>query len=54
MLVLGSAGVREVSILSSAILADLETRGFAISFLTLSRVVWSALGISSTLQHFLV
>jgi len=54
MLVLGSAGVREVSILSSAILADLEIRGFAISFLTASRVVLSAFAISSAFYRFLV
>jgi hypothetical protein len=36
--VLGSAGIREVSRFSSAILADLVMRGFAISFTTLARV----------------
>jgi hypothetical protein len=46
MVVLGVAGVREVSIFSSAILADLEMRGFAISFLTPSRVVFSAFAMS--------
>ena len=35
---LGCSEIRAVSKLSSAILADLAMRGFAISFLTLARV----------------
>jgi len=35
---LGCSGIRTVSSFSSAILADLAMRGFAISFLTLARV----------------
>src|SRR6202022_4440043 len=38
MVVLGCSGIRVVSKFSSAILADLALRGFAISFLTLARV----------------
>ncbi len=38
MVVLGRSGIREVSKFSSAILADLDMRGFAISFLTLACV----------------
>jgi hypothetical protein len=38
MLVLGCSEIRAVSRFSSAILADLAMRGFAISFLTLARV----------------
>ncbi len=38
MVVLGCSGIRAVSRFSSAILADLAMRGFAISFLTLARV----------------
>jgi hypothetical protein len=38
MVTLGSSGIRVVSRFSSAILADLAMRGFAISFLTLARV----------------
>ena len=37
--VLGCSGIRAVSRFSSAILADLAMRGFAISFLTSARVV---------------
>jgi hypothetical protein len=39
MVVLGCSGIRVVSSFSSAILADLAIRGFAISLLTLARVV---------------
>ncbi len=46
MAALGAAGVRDASISSSAILADLEMRGFAISFLTSSRVALSAFAMS--------
>jgi hypothetical protein len=35
---LGCSGMRDVSRFSSAILADLDIRGFAISFLTLALV----------------
>src|ERR1700690_3477587 len=38
MVVLDSSGIRAASSFSPAILADLDMRGFAISFLTLSRV----------------
>jgi len=38
MVVLGCSRMRVVSRFSSAILADLAMRGFAISFLTLARV----------------
>jgi hypothetical protein len=38
MATLGCSGIRAVSRFSSAILADLAMRGFAISFLTLARV----------------
>ena len=40
MVRLGFSGIRAVSRFSSAILADLAMRGFAISFLTLARVAW--------------
>jgi hypothetical protein len=38
MVVLGSLGIRVVSRIGSIILADLDMRGLAISFLTLARV----------------
>jgi hypothetical protein len=38
MVVLGCSRIRAVSRFSSAILPDLDMRGFAISFLTLARV----------------
>ena len=38
IVVLGCSGMRDVSRFSSAILADLDIRGFAISFLTLALV----------------
>jgi hypothetical protein len=38
MVVLGCSGIRAVSRFSSAVLADLAMRGFAISFLTLANV----------------
>lgn len=38
MVTLGGSGIRVVSSFSSAILADLAMRGFAISFLILARV----------------
>ena len=38
MVTLGGSGIRVVSSFSSAILADLAMRGFAISLLTLARV----------------
>jgi hypothetical protein len=38
IVVLGCSRIRAVSRFSSAILPDLDTRGFAISFLTLARV----------------
>ena len=41
IVVLGCSGIREVSKFSSAILADLAMRGFAISFVTLARVALS-------------
>jgi hypothetical protein len=41
MVVLGCSGIREVSRFSSATLADLAMRGFAISFVTLTRVAVS-------------
>jgi len=41
MVVLGCSGIRAVSCFSSAILADLAMRGFAISFVTLARVASS-------------
>ena len=41
MVALGFAGIRVVSRSSSAILADLAMRGFAISLLTLASVVSS-------------
>jgi len=40
MVTLGSSEVRVTSKFSSAILADLAMRGFAISFVTLARVAW--------------
>jgi hypothetical protein len=39
VVVLGSLGIRVVSRIGSIILADLDMRGFAISFLTLACVV---------------
>jgi hypothetical protein len=41
MVVLGCSGIRAVSRFSSASLADLAMRGFAISLLTLARVALS-------------
>ena len=41
MVTLGCSGIRRVSSFSSAILADLAMRGFAISFLTLAYVARS-------------
>jgi hypothetical protein len=41
MMALGCSGIRAVSKFSSAIFADLATRGFAISFLTLACVALS-------------
>ncbi len=38
IVVLGCLGIRVVSRIGSLILADLDMRGFAISFLTLARV----------------
>jgi hypothetical protein len=40
MVALGCSEIRVVSKFSSAILADLAMRGFAISFLTLARVAF--------------
>ena len=40
-MVLGCSGIRVVSRFCSAILADLAMRGFAISFVTLARVMSS-------------
>jgi len=53
-LILGCSGNRAVSKFSSFILADLEIRGFAISFLTLSSVVFSSLAMSLSAHHFLL
>jgi hypothetical protein len=41
MVVLACSGIRAVSRFSSVILADLDIRGFAISFLTLLRIAFS-------------
>jgi hypothetical protein len=41
IVVLGCSTIRSVSSFSSAILADLAMRGFAISFFTLARVAWT-------------
>jgi len=45
MVVLGCSGIRALSSFSSAILADLVMRGFAISFLTLARVASPGLSL---------
>ena len=50
-MVLGCSRIRVVSRFSSAILADLAMRGFAISFVTLARVMSSGCFVTFLMRH---